>query len=204
MPFTPTSWERYPSTKTPVTKEALDHLGTQYAEAVKDAKEYTDQKGGGISEVTYALLPAGTTLTVTKTGTTWPPRPTSRTDIVVRWKGADPAPGFGGLAMVEGVDVRDIPVTKEALGLTNVDNTSDMNKPVSTAQRAAIDGSVSGTAEVPLQRVINQRADGTYPDRPDRSTKYTVDWRGNPAAPVSATKALAGVDTILLTDTVAS
>jgi hypothetical protein len=146
MPFTPPIWERYPSTKTPVTKEALDHLGTQYAEAVKDAKEYTDQQSGGISEVTYALLPAGTTLTVTKTGATWPPRPTSRTDIVVRWKGADPAPGFGGLAMVEGVDVREIPVTKEALGLSNVDNTSDANKPVSTAQRAAIDQSAAQAA----------------------------------------------------------
>ena len=33
-------------------------------------------------------------------------------------------------------------VTKEQLGLTNVDNTSDMNKPISTAQQAAIDNMV--------------------------------------------------------------
>lgn len=45
--------------------------------------------------VTYDMLPSWTTLTVVKSGSVWPNRPTSRTDIVVAWKGADPAPpGF--------------------------------------------------------------------------------------------------------------
>ncbi len=64
--------------------------------------------GGGASP-TYANLPAGTTLTVTKSGGTWPARPTSRNDIVVQWKGPDPSPsivssGTGG--MLDNVDMR--------------------------------------------------------------------------------------------------
>lgn len=59
--------------------------------------------------VTVANLPAGTTLTVSKSGGTWPARPTSRTDIIVQWKGADPSPsivssGTGG--MMDNVDIR--------------------------------------------------------------------------------------------------
>lgn len=58
---------------------------------------------------TLANLPAGTTLTVLKSGSTWPARPTARTDIVVQWRGTDPSPsivasGTGG--MLDGVDVR--------------------------------------------------------------------------------------------------
>lgn len=54
-------------------------------------------------------LPAGTTLTVIKSGSTWPVRPTSRNDIIVAWKGADPSPpivssGTGG--MLNNVDYR--------------------------------------------------------------------------------------------------
>ena len=57
----------------------------------------------------YANLPAGTTLTVIKSGATWPTRPTARADIVVQWKGADPSPtiissGIGG--MLDNVDMR--------------------------------------------------------------------------------------------------
>lgn len=57
-----------------------------------------------------AQLPAGTTLTVIKDPTNgWPVRPTSRADIVVAWKGADPSPsivnsGTGG--MLNNVDYR--------------------------------------------------------------------------------------------------
>lgn len=55
--------------------------------------------------------PAGYMHTVVKTGGTWPARPTARTDIIVRWKGADPGPaevssGTGG--MITGVDERAI------------------------------------------------------------------------------------------------
>jgi hypothetical protein len=60
--------------------------------------------------VSLATLPAGTTITVIKDATNgWPARPTSRTDIIVAWKGADPSPtivnsGTGG--MLNGVDYR--------------------------------------------------------------------------------------------------
>lgn len=61
------------------------------------------------SSVTIANLPAGSTLTVLKSGGVWPARPTSRSDIVVAWKGPDPTPaivssGTGG--MLDNVDYR--------------------------------------------------------------------------------------------------
>lgn len=60
----------------------------------------------GITTVSYDMLPAGVTITVLKSGSTWPNRPTSRTDIIVAWKGADPSPAVGGNGMVNGVDYR--------------------------------------------------------------------------------------------------
>ena len=62
--------------------------------------------GGAVS---YATLPAWTTLTVFKSGSNWPARPTSRADIVVQWRGPDPSPsivssGTGG--MLDNVDIR--------------------------------------------------------------------------------------------------
>jgi len=57
----------------------------------------------------YANLPAGTTLTVVKSGSTWPARPTSRTDIIVQWKGPDPSPSIvasGTAGMLDNVDMR--------------------------------------------------------------------------------------------------
>jgi hypothetical protein len=53
-------------------------------------------------------LPAGATLTVIKSGT-WPARPTSRADIIVQWKGADPSPSIvssGTAGMLDNVDIR--------------------------------------------------------------------------------------------------
>lgn len=40
-------------------------------------------------------------------------------------------------------------VTKTSLGLGNVDNTSDANKPVSTAQQTALNGKLNTWASVP-------------------------------------------------------
>lgn len=56
-----------------------------------------------------SALPAGTTLTVLKSGGSWPARPTARADVVVAWKGPDPSPpivssGTGG--MLDNVDYR--------------------------------------------------------------------------------------------------
>lgn len=63
----------------------------------------------GLTSVTYADLPAGTTVTVLKSGGVWPARPTARADLIVAWKGADPDPaivasGTGG--MHDGIDYR--------------------------------------------------------------------------------------------------
>jgi hypothetical protein len=65
-----------------------------------------------LPSIPISLMPAGTTLTVYKSGGTWPARPTSRADITVRWNGDDPSPsivssGTGG--MLDGIDVREIP-----------------------------------------------------------------------------------------------
>ena len=69
----------------------------------------TISSAGGGGSPTYANLPAGTTLTVMKSGGVWPARPTARADIIVQWKGADPSPaivasGTGG--MLDNVDMR--------------------------------------------------------------------------------------------------
>lgn len=54
-------------------------------------------------------LPSGSTITVLKSGSTWPVRPTARTDIIVQWKGADPSPvivNSGTSGMLNNVDIR--------------------------------------------------------------------------------------------------
>lgn len=42
--------------------------------------------------VTWAAQPAGSTITLTKVAGVWPGVPTTRTDIVIIWSGADPSP----------------------------------------------------------------------------------------------------------------
>lgn len=44
MPYTPRIFRDKPDRSTPITAEALAHMQTQHAEAVADAKEYTDSK----------------------------------------------------------------------------------------------------------------------------------------------------------------
>lgn len=62
--------------------------------------------GGGTSP-TLANIPAGSTITVLKDATTgWPTRPTTRTDVIVAWKGADPSPAIGTGGMLNNVDYR--------------------------------------------------------------------------------------------------
>lgn len=62
--------------------------------------------------VGVAGLPAGSTLTLIKSGATWPGAPTTRTDIVIQWKGADPGPSvvssrtLGSAGILDGVDIR--------------------------------------------------------------------------------------------------
>jgi len=87
------------------------------------AAEQTANKGasGGYAPLVGSLLPvanltAGSMLTVVKSGGVWPGgtastgvRPTSRTDVVVAWIGADPSPGIvasGTAGMLDNVDLR--------------------------------------------------------------------------------------------------
>lgn len=59
--------------------------------------------------VDYSTLPAGTTITVLKSGSTWPARPSARADLIVAWKGADPSPSIvssGTAGMLNNVDYR--------------------------------------------------------------------------------------------------
>lgn len=90
-----------------VNDSATPGISKYYGTNGSGVKGYFDVTGG--SSPTYANLPAGTTLTILKTSGTWPARPTSRTDIVVQWKGPDPSPaivssGTGG--MLDNVDIR--------------------------------------------------------------------------------------------------
>jgi hypothetical protein len=56
----------------------------------------------GNAAITAARLPAGSKMTVRKSGGVWGPRPTTRTDIIVEWIGTNPSPpivttGTGGM-----------------------------------------------------------------------------------------------------------
>ena len=60
----------------------------------------------------YGNIPAGSTITVTKSGGVWPGSPTSRSDVIIIWKGADPSPAIvasrtvGTAGMLDNVDIR--------------------------------------------------------------------------------------------------
>lgn len=103
MPYVQQVWNDGAAGGTPIDADALSHIEAGIGDV--DARVAALESGGA----GYAGLPAGTTLTVLKSGSSWPARPTSRADIVVQWKGADPSPaivssGTGG--MLDGVDVR--------------------------------------------------------------------------------------------------
>ena len=63
----------------------------------------TPAAGGGLSSVTYENLPGGSTITVKYGTSSYPARPTTRTDIFVRWRGPV-APTNGGTGAVTDVD----------------------------------------------------------------------------------------------------
>ena len=85
------------STGTPVTGGTGGGLpgvtvtGTPVADQVLTA---TSASAATWKTPAVASLPAGSTLTVLKAAGAWPARPTSRTDIVVQWKGPTPAPAI--------------------------------------------------------------------------------------------------------------
>jgi hypothetical protein len=54
-----------------------------------------------------------------------------------------------------------VEIDKEDIGLSNVDNTSDASKPISTAQQAALDNKVSKTGDTMSGNFTIDKADGT-------------------------------------------
>lgn len=65
-----------------------------------------DMAGGSTGPVTIETMPPGFLLVVAKSGSTWPARPTARTDLRVAWLGPDPGPAQGGTGAMNNVDVR--------------------------------------------------------------------------------------------------
>ena len=73
-------------------------------------------------------------------------------------------------------------VTKSALGLGNVNNTSDADKPVSTAQQTALDGKVNiagdtMTGRLTLQKPLSQVITGTGTAAVTTSPYYPARWK---------------------------
>jgi hypothetical protein len=60
-----------------------------------------DAATGGLTSISWADMPAGSVGRVVKTAGVWPTRPTSRTDVMFIWQGADPAPSVGGTGMLD-------------------------------------------------------------------------------------------------------
>jgi hypothetical protein len=92
----------------PANTAAIFDVSDRLDQEIVD-RESSTGTGGTTGPITVADLPAGSLIVVTKTGTTWPSRPTTRTDVKVAWLGADPAPtivasGIGGA--INNVDVR--------------------------------------------------------------------------------------------------
>lgn len=115
---------------------------------------------------------------------------TNSTDAQLRDRsthtGTQPATSITGLAAVATSG------SKADVALGNVDNTSDVNKPVSTAQAAAITAALvnsyaiidynSGTSSFPLRNTVT-----TDPNRPVR-------WRGPVVPPLGGGYAITGKD----------
>lgn len=121
MTYTPQTWVNDASGATPLNADRMNYMEAGIAAAGGGT-------GGGAT--TIAGLPPGSTITVQKDPTTgfWPAsydtngapvytsgsasagvRPTSRADIFVLWKGADPSPAIvssGTAGMLNGTDSR--------------------------------------------------------------------------------------------------
>lgn len=107
-----TAPELPPADRTDLTPSAGNHaqdhnLIADALQAIVDHLEAAPDPEGG-------ALPAGSVLYARKAGSSWPDRPTNRTDILVVWIGAEPSPPVTAppsvLGMYEG-DARDIPAT---------------------------------------------------------------------------------------------
>ena len=82
MAYTKQTWTDAPSTTTPISAARLNYIEA----GIEAAADYK----------------AGDVIFVTKSGGTWPARPTSRSDVLVIWSGPLPSPsvvssGTGGM-----------------------------------------------------------------------------------------------------------
>lgn len=116
-------------------------------------------------------------------------------------------PGFGGggggTAGVSSVNTRTGAVTlsKSDVGLANVDNTSDANKPVSSATQTALDGKAAASHTHPATQVTGLATvatSGAYADltgKPTIPSQYT-DTQAAAAAPVQSVAGKTGAVTL--------
>ena len=82
--------------------ELFDHLQTLHDAGLVRVVTLSDAigpylagaapRGGG--SVTYETVPPGSTFTIDRSGGAWPARPTTRTDVIIRWRGTAPAPSL--------------------------------------------------------------------------------------------------------------
>lgn len=82
--------------------ELFDHLQTLHDAGLVRVVTLSDAigpylagaapRGGG--SVTYETVPPGSTFTIDRSGGAWPARPTTRTDVIIRWRGVAPAPSL--------------------------------------------------------------------------------------------------------------
>jgi hypothetical protein len=86
-------------------------------------------------------------------------------------------------------------LVKGDVGLGNVDNTSDGNKPISTAQQAAIDAKIGGTVGTTDNRLV--RSDGTGA-RTLQSTGITVDDSNNVSGIGTISTGVATLNTVTI------
>lgn len=113
--------------------------------------------------------------------------------------------GSGTVKTVSGLSpdgAGNVALTPSAVGLANVNNTSDANKPVSGPQAIALsfkadDASVVHQSD---QIVYSRRySSGVWPVRGSVPAGSSVQWLGPSAPPIDGTYALAGVDTYTVT-----
>jgi len=171
---------------TPFPKPSLDkftHLGemgyTQKTLQERLDKFYQDLTAlNTIGEILYRALDqnmAREVLGVTETGSSTIPVPEG---LITTGTPSSITALFGDGAWRE-VDTSDLDITKADVGLGNVDNTSDMNKPVSTAQAAANTAQDTATnaalnLKAPKDGAVLTNASATTPALNDNDTSIAT------------------------------
>lgn len=101
------------------------------------------------------------------------------TNIVYRWSGSIYVPLSGAIISVNGY-TGVVVLDKNDIGLGNVDNTSDANKPISTATQTALDNKVDkivgkGLSENDLTNALKSAYDSAVTDSHTHANKIVLD-----------------------------